>query len=38
VVEGLLVPERLRERIRATGPTAPVLDRQHLYEDGHVSI
>jgi len=38
VVEGLLVPERLRERIRAKGPTAPVLDRQHLYEDGHVSI
>jgi hypothetical protein len=38
VVDGLLVPERLRERIRATGPTAPVLDRQHLYEDGHVSI
>ncbi|MCF1743214.1 DUF2849 domain-containing protein [Paradevosia shaoguanensis] len=38
VVDGLLVPERLRERIRAKGPTAPVLDRQHLYEDGHVSI
>ena len=38
MVDGLLVPERLRERIRATGPTAPVLDRQHLYEDGHVSI
>lgn len=38
MVDGLLVPERLRERIRAKGPTAPVLDRQHLYEDGHVSI
>ena len=38
------VPEILRERIRAAGPTAPltlngeIYDRQHLGEDGHVSI
>ena len=38
VVEGAIVPDRLRERIRAQGPTAPVMDRQHLGEDGHVSI
>lgn len=38
VVDGAIVPERLRERIRAAGPTAPVMDRQHLSEDGHVSI
>ena len=43
-VEGKLVPKRLRERIRAAGPTAPLTlngqayDRQHLGEDGHVSI
>ena len=43
-VGGRLVPKRLRERIRAAGPTAPLaangqaLDRQHLGEDGHVSI
>ncbi|HEV7278524.1 MAG TPA: DUF2849 domain-containing protein [Devosiaceae bacterium] len=36
--EGRIVPARLRERIRAEGPTAPVFDRQHLDEDGHVSI
>ena len=41
---GQIVPKRLRERIRATGPTAPltlngeIYDRQHLGEDGHVSI
>lgn len=41
---GLIVPKRLRERIRAAGPTAPltlngeIYDRQHLDEDGHVSI
>ena len=39
-----LVPKRLSERIRAAGPTAPLTlagaqyDRQHLGEDGHVSI
>ena len=38
VVDGRLVPDRLREKIRAQGPTAPVFDRQHLGEDGHVSI
>ena len=36
--DGKVVPDRLRERIRAEGPTAPVFDRQHLGEDGHVSI
>lgn len=36
--EGRIVPARLRERIRAEGPTAPVFERQHLDEDGHVSI
>ncbi len=41
---GLVTPKRLRERIRAAGPTAPltlngeIYDRQHLDEDGHVSI
>ncbi len=35
---GRIVPYRLRGRIRAVGSTAPVLDRQHLDEDGHVSI
>jgi Protein of unknown function (DUF2849). len=41
---GQIVPKRLRERIRAAGPTAPLTlngqayDRQHLGEDGHVSI
>ena len=36
--DGVIVPDRLRERIRAKGPTAPEFDRQHLGEDGHVSI
>jgi hypothetical protein len=41
---GMITPKRLRERIRAAGPTAPltlngeIYDRQHLDEDGHVSI
>lgn len=38
VLEGEIVPVRLRERIRAAGPTMPVFERQHLGEDGHVSI
>lgn len=44
VEQGVITPKRLRERIRATGPTAPltlngeIYDRQHLGEDGHVSI
>ena len=42
--QGVITPKRLRERIRAAGPTAPltlngeIYDRQHLGEDGHVSI
>ena len=36
--DGRILPDRLRERIRAQGPTAPAMDRQHLDEDGHVSI
>jgi hypothetical protein len=42
--DGRIQPKRLRERIRASGPTAPltlngeIYDRQHLSEDGHVSI
>jgi hypothetical protein len=41
---GVITPKRLRERIRAAGPTAPltlngaIYDRQNLDEDGHVSI
>ena len=35
---GRVVPDRIRERIRAEGPTAPVFQRQQLGEDGHVSI
>ena len=35
---GAIYPDRIRERIRAEGPTAPHFDRQHLDEDGHVSI
>lgn len=38
LVDSLIVPDRIRERIRAEGPTAPRFDRQHLDEDGHVSI
>ena len=43
-VDGAFVPKRLRERIRAAGPTAPLTlngqayERQHLGDDGHVSI
>ena len=36
--DGLVHPDRIRERIRAEGPTAPRFERQHLDEDGHVSI
>lgn len=36
--DGVIHPTRLREAIRAEGPTAPRFDRQHLDEDGHVSI
>jgi hypothetical protein len=38
VEDGRIVPVRLRERIRAAGPTTPAFERQHLGEDGHVSI
>ncbi len=38
LVAGVIVPDRIRERIRAEGPTAPRFERQHLDEDGHVSI
>lgn len=44
VEAGAIVPKRLRERIRAAGPTAPYNlngashNRQHLDEDGYVSI
>ena len=36
--DGEIIPDRIRERIRAEGPTAPRFDRQHLDKDGHVSI
>jgi hypothetical protein len=36
--DGVIHPDRIRERIRAEGPTTPRFDRQHLDEDGHVSI
>jgi Protein of unknown function (DUF2849) len=38
IKDGVIVPDRIRERIRAEGPTAPRFDRQHLDGDGHVSI
>jgi hypothetical protein len=38
LIDGKVVADRLRERIRAMGSTAPAFDRQHLDEDGHVSI
>jgi hypothetical protein len=38
VKDGVIYPDRLREVIRAEGPTTPRFERQHLDEDGHVSI
>jgi Protein of unknown function (DUF2849) len=38
IKDGHIVPDRLRERIRATGSTAPVFERQHLGEADYVSI
>lgn len=39
IENGQLVPERLRTKIRAMGPTAPYgPEKQDLGEDGHVSI
>lgn len=42
-LNGHLIPKRMRERIRAAGPTTmawngKTFGRQHLDEDGHVSI
>jgi uncharacterized protein DUF2849 len=36
--DGVIYPDRIRERIRAEGPTTPRFDRQHLGKDDHVSI
>jgi hypothetical protein len=36
--DGTITPDRIREVIRAEGPTAPRMERQHLDKDGHVSI
>ena len=36
--DGTIHPDRIRERIRAEGPTAPRFERQHLGKDDHVSI
>ncbi len=36
--DGIIHPDRIRERIRADGPTAPRFERQHLGQDDHVSI
>lgn len=38
LVDGAIHPHRIRERIRAEGPTAPRFPRQYLDEDSHVSI
>ena len=38
VIDGVVHPDRVRERIRVEGPTAPRHDRQHLGQDDHVSI
>ena len=37
-INGVIHANRIRERIRSEGPTAPRFDRQHLGEDEHVSI
>jgi hypothetical protein len=36
--DGQIYPDRIRERIRADGPTAPRFERMHLEEGDHVSI
>ena len=36
--DGTIHPNRIREHIRAVGPSAPRVGRQHLAEDEHVSI
>jgi hypothetical protein len=38
IVDGVLIPERMREKIRSRGPSAPAAEKQHLREDDHVSI
>lgn len=38
VVDGKVVAQRLRERIRAEGPTAPRMGPQELEEGDHVSL
>jgi hypothetical protein len=38
IVDGVVIPERLREHIRSAGPTTPAFDKQHLREGDHVSI
>jgi hypothetical protein len=38
LVDGVIVPDRIREKIRAEGPTAPKFERQHLRDGDHVSI
>ena len=38
VVDGVVVPDRVREKIRVSGPTAPRFEPQHLGKDDHVSI
>ena len=36
--DGVIVPDRVRERIRVSGPTSPRFQPQHLGEDDHVWI
>jgi hypothetical protein len=38
VVDGQVVPKRLRERIRANGPTAPYGPERQDLGDSHVSL
>lgn len=38
VEDGRVIAQRLRERIRAEGPTAPRHEPQHLQEGDHVSL
>lgn len=38
IIDGRIVPDRMREKIRAGGPTAPAAEKQHLREGDHVSI
>lgn len=38
LADGQVVPDRIREKIRVSGPTAPRFEPQHLGKDDHVSI